>query len=77
MSAQSTNYRLLRFMGKFISVCSLVVLGIVVIGWVNTAFFGPENVRHAHPVEIAWLIPVFGVAFGEICRAVADIADRQ
>jgi hypothetical protein len=72
MSDNNTNYRLLRNTGKFITGFSVFLLAIIIPTWLYTFVDGPMQ-----PIELKWGIPVFGLAFGQICRAIADIADRQ
>lgn len=73
MNHKKSNYRLLRFMGKFLTGFNLFFVGIIVFAWLYAVFSG----QGVNPFEPIWALPVFGVAFGEICRAIADIADRQ
>ena len=50
-----------------------LLIAVILVGWFYAAFSG----QGLQPFEITWAIPVFGLAFGEICRAVADIADDK
>lgn len=46
---------------------------LVVFAWFYAAFSG-QGVQPFEPIQA---IPFFGIAFGEACRALADIADRE
>ncbi len=65
------RYLLLRLTGRFLTVFSLILLLLIVPGYLLSIWqFGLQ------PLEPRWAWPIFGVAAGEICRAVADLADR-
>lgn len=72
MTTKKTNYALLRFMGKFLVIFNSFLAVMVILMWLFSFFF-----RATQPFAPIMAIPFFGIAFGEICRAVADIADRQ
>lgn len=73
MTKQPTNYRLLRVSGRIITVFGLLAFAGVLANWIQDSFIvGPLR-----PMEPMWVVPLSGIAFGELCRAVADMADRQ
>jgi len=73
LAVERSNYRLLRFMGSFMTLFNAFLIAVILVGWVYAAFSG----QGLQPFEITWAIPVFGLAFAEICRAVAGIADDK
>lgn len=60
-------------MGRFMNLFNDFLIAFILVGWFYAAFSG----QGPQPFETTWAIPVFGLAFGEICRAVADIADDK
>lgn len=70
---ESSNYKLLRIVGKVITVLFAVLILIATYAYISTLIVGGGIVR---PIEPIWLLFPIGLAFGQICRAIADIADN-
>jgi hypothetical protein len=66
-----SNHHLLRFLGKFISGVSAFLLAFTVPVYVVASFKGPLQ-----PIKPEFGILLLSVALGQVCVAIANLADR-
>ena len=75
---KDSNYKLLRLSGHVLTGLSFLLLLMIAFAIAsNLAERMATDDWFVTPIPVHWLIPIVGLALGQLCRAVADIADGR